>query len=266
MWTTVARSGWAAAARSRLQAAATRGLSRFVGRDSEMEQLGRALKQAQQGRGQVVAVVGELGVGKSRLFHEFVHSHRTTGWLVLLASSVSYGRATSYLPVVDLLKSYFEVEDGDCRSRTAYPILAGGSSAIKNNGANAIVCSSQTARRWHSGRHRRRRERQQRPRSRCFRSWAPISPIACARSTRSGPRSPRDKCESLARHSNFHHGAADRPEEDGGALNERDTLSVAPHDQDTRGVGRDIESTLLEPLECRLVIEHDQLLIGLSTD
>jgi class 3 adenylate cyclase/pimeloyl-ACP methyl ester carboxylesterase len=107
----------AAAARSRLQAAAARGLSRFIGRDTEMEQLGRALKQAQQGRGQVVAVVGELGVGKSRLFHEFVHSHRTTGWLVLQASSVSYGRATSYLPVVDLLKSYFEVEDGDGAQR-----------------------------------------------------------------------------------------------------------------------------------------------------
>jgi class 3 adenylate cyclase len=107
----------AAAARSRLQAATARGLSRFVGRDTEMEQLGRALKQAQQGRGQVVAVVGELGVGKSRLFHEFVHSHRTTGWLVLETSSVSYGRATSYLPVVDLLKSYFDIEDGDGAQR-----------------------------------------------------------------------------------------------------------------------------------------------------
>jgi class 3 adenylate cyclase len=64
-------------ARSRLQAAAARGLTRFVGRDAETELLRKALEQAQAGRGQVVAVVGEPGVGKSRLFHEFTHSHRT---------------------------------------------------------------------------------------------------------------------------------------------------------------------------------------------
>src|SRR3970282_2189010 len=66
-------------ARSRLQAAAARGLSRFVGRDTELEQLRRALEQAGQGHGQVVAIVGEAGVGKSRLFFEFTRSHRTQG-------------------------------------------------------------------------------------------------------------------------------------------------------------------------------------------
>ena len=68
-------------ARSRLQAAAARGLTRFVGRDAETEQLRKALEQARAGHGQVVAVVGEPGVGKSRLFYEFTHSHRTEGWL-----------------------------------------------------------------------------------------------------------------------------------------------------------------------------------------
>ena len=85
----------AGAARSRLQAAAARGLTRFVGRDAELEQLRRALERAGGGHGQVVALVGEPGVGKSRLVWEFTHSHRTQGWLVLESGSVSYGKATA---------------------------------------------------------------------------------------------------------------------------------------------------------------------------
>ncbi len=101
------------ARRSRLSAAATRGLTRFVGRDAELEQLRQALGRAAAGHGQVVAIVGEPGVGKSRLVWEVTHSHRVHGWLVLQAGSVSYGKATSYLPVVDLLKGYFAIEDRD---------------------------------------------------------------------------------------------------------------------------------------------------------
>jgi class 3 adenylate cyclase/tetratricopeptide (TPR) repeat protein len=101
------------AVRSRLQAAAARGLSRFVGRDAEIEHLRRALEQAGQGRGQIAAVVGEPGVGKSRLVFELTHSHRVEGWLVLESGSVSYGKATSYLPVIDLLKGYFGIGDRD---------------------------------------------------------------------------------------------------------------------------------------------------------
>ena len=99
--------------RTRLQAAAGRGLTRFVGRDAELEQLRDALDQASQGRGQVVAVVGEPGVGKSRLFWELTHSHRVHGWLIAQSASVSYGRATAYLPVIELLRGYFEVESRD---------------------------------------------------------------------------------------------------------------------------------------------------------
>ncbi len=75
--------------RSRLQAATARGLTRFIGRDPELEQLRQALERAGTGHGQVVAVVGEPGVGKSRLFWEFTHSHRTQGWLILESGSVS---------------------------------------------------------------------------------------------------------------------------------------------------------------------------------
>jgi class 3 adenylate cyclase/predicted ATPase len=99
--------------RRRLQAMARRALSRFVGRDTEIDHLHRALRRAGDGRGQFVAVVGEPGVGKSRLFFEFARSHRTRAWLVLESGSVSYGKATPYLPVIDLLKVYFKMEDRD---------------------------------------------------------------------------------------------------------------------------------------------------------
>jgi hypothetical protein len=100
-------------ARTRLQASARRGLTRFVGRDPELEQLRRAQQLAGDGHGQVAAAVGEAGGGKSRLLYEFTHSHRLQGWLVLESASVSYGKATSYLPVIDLLKGYFKIRDRD---------------------------------------------------------------------------------------------------------------------------------------------------------
>jgi predicted ATPase len=99
--------------RSRLHAAAARGLTRFVGRETELEQLRHTLSRAAAGHGQVVAIVGEPGVGKSRLVWEVTHSHRIHGWLVVHAGSISYGKATPYLPVIDLLKTYFKIEDRD---------------------------------------------------------------------------------------------------------------------------------------------------------
>jgi class 3 adenylate cyclase/tetratricopeptide (TPR) repeat protein len=103
----------AGAARTRLEAAARRGLTRFFGRNAELEQLCGALDRASLGHGQVVAVVGEPGVGKSRLFWELTHSHRVQGWLILEATSVSYGKATAYLPVIELLRGYFGIESRD---------------------------------------------------------------------------------------------------------------------------------------------------------
>jgi tetratricopeptide (TPR) repeat protein len=99
--------------RTRLEAAARRGLTRFVGRNAELEQLRDALDRASLGHGQVAAVVGEPGVGKSRLFWEFTHSHQVHGWLIAQSGSVSYGKATAYLPVIELLRGYFEIESRD---------------------------------------------------------------------------------------------------------------------------------------------------------
>ena len=99
--------------RRRLQASAARGFTRFVGRQQELAALQQALAQAGAGHGQVAALVGEAGVGKSRLVYEFVHSHHTQGWRVLESASVSYGKATPYFPVIDLLKRYGHIEDQD---------------------------------------------------------------------------------------------------------------------------------------------------------
>ena len=100
-------------ARTRLQAAGRRGLTRFVGRDEELGQLRRILELAQAGHGRVAAIVGEAGVGKSRLVYELTHSHRLEGWRVLESAAMSYGRTAGYLPVIDLLKGYFKIDARD---------------------------------------------------------------------------------------------------------------------------------------------------------
>jgi class 3 adenylate cyclase/tetratricopeptide (TPR) repeat protein len=103
--------------RTRLQASARRGLSRFVGREAELVQMKRALELAKGGRGQVVAAVAEAGVGKSRLFYEF-QAVMPPGCLVLETLSVSHGKASAYLPLIELLKSYFAItSDDDARRR-----------------------------------------------------------------------------------------------------------------------------------------------------
>ena len=97
--------------RSRLHAAVGRELSPFVGREREMEQLRRAVESARAGHGQVVSLVGEPGVGKTRLVYEFTRSLRSQEWGILESRAFSYLATTPYLPVIDLLRSYFHIED-----------------------------------------------------------------------------------------------------------------------------------------------------------
>jgi class 3 adenylate cyclase/tetratricopeptide (TPR) repeat protein len=99
--------------RRRLQATAARGLSPFVGRQTEVDVFRQALARAGAGHGQVVAVIGEPGVGKSRLVYECIHAHRTQAWRVLESASVAYGKATPYFPLIDLLKRYCHLEARD---------------------------------------------------------------------------------------------------------------------------------------------------------
>lgn len=112
--------------RTRLQVAQRRGLAQFVGREGELAQLRDALERAKAGHGQIVGVVGEAGVGKSRLFHEFkVLSQR--GCMVLETFSVSHGKSFAYLPLIDLVKNYFQIEPLDderrCREKVAGRML-----------------------------------------------------------------------------------------------------------------------------------------------
>jgi hypothetical protein len=98
--------------RTRLQRSAGRGLTKFVGRQREVDVLRHALEQAKAGHGQIVAAMGAPGVGKSRLFFEF-KAVSQSGSMVLEAFSVSHGKASAYLPVIDLLHSYFRMTSDD---------------------------------------------------------------------------------------------------------------------------------------------------------
>jgi predicted ATPase len=98
--------------RARLQRSARPGLTKFVGREREIEALRHAAEQAKAGRGQIVAAMAEPGLGKSRLFYEFKATSQS-GWMVLEAFSVSHGKASAYLPVIDLLRNYFDIAVAD---------------------------------------------------------------------------------------------------------------------------------------------------------
>lgn len=110
-------------ARTRLQASAARGLTPFVGRTVELEALHRARERAESGHGQLVTVVGEPGVGKSRLLYELTHALPMRPWLVLEARSVSSGQASAWAPVIDLLKQYFGIAADEDRRGAAEKVL-----------------------------------------------------------------------------------------------------------------------------------------------
>ncbi len=98
--------------RTRLQRGAARGLTKFVGRDHEMDAMKHAAQRTAEGHGQIVAAIAEAGAGKSRLFFEFKAKNQS-GWNVLETFSVSHGKASAFLPVIDLLWSYFEISSDD---------------------------------------------------------------------------------------------------------------------------------------------------------
>lgn len=99
------------AVRSRLQLAASRGLTPFVGRLNEISQLRQARERVLSGCSHLLAIVGEPGVGKSRLIHEFIRAEFATGWRILEAGSVSvsYGTGTSHRPLTEFLRGYFQI-------------------------------------------------------------------------------------------------------------------------------------------------------------
>jgi len=107
-----------------LRAAATRRLSRFVGRRAERARLEAMLAAAHAGRGQAAAVTAEPGVGKTRLVFELVQSLGIRDWRVLESTSLSYERTTSYLPIIELLRKYFELDEAGTSPETARRVAA----------------------------------------------------------------------------------------------------------------------------------------------
>ncbi len=114
----------AGAARSRLDLSRERGLTRFVGRAEEMEVLEEALERAGEGRGGVIGVVADPGIGKSRLCHEFAERCRARGFEVYEAQGQAHGEAIPFLPVLQMLRGYFGIEDRDSE-RAAREKIAG---------------------------------------------------------------------------------------------------------------------------------------------
>ena len=120
--------------RTRLEKSVGRGLSKFVGRIKEKETFRRAANLAKSGSGQIVAIVADPGVGKSRLIFEFKSECRA-GWNVLEAYSVSHGQGSSYLPVIELLHNYFEFgseDDAASRRGKVYAKLQSFNGALDN--------------------------------------------------------------------------------------------------------------------------------------
>jgi class 3 adenylate cyclase/tetratricopeptide (TPR) repeat protein len=100
-------------ARSRIDRSRERGFSRFVGRREELAELRRALAGATAGEGRAVGIVAEPGVGKSRLCHEFAEHCRREGYDVFEAQAQSHGTSSPYLPVLQMLRSFFAIGDAD---------------------------------------------------------------------------------------------------------------------------------------------------------
>ena len=103
----------APAARSRLQASAAHGLTRFVGRAGELDALQQIFAGVRDGLARVVALVGEAGVGKSRLLREFARGAASQGALVLESGSRAYGAGAAFRPGIEILRRYFKIEPGD---------------------------------------------------------------------------------------------------------------------------------------------------------
>lgn len=96
---------------TRIEASVARGLTKFVGRRKQMEALEEAFEKARSGAGQLVGIVGEAGVGKSRLLLELKNGLPKHAYTFLEGRCLHFGSAMPYLPILDILKSYFQVEE-----------------------------------------------------------------------------------------------------------------------------------------------------------
>jgi adenylate cyclase len=119
-------------AQTRFDISRARGLTRFIGRDSDMQTLEDALAQTQAGNGQVVGVVADAGTGKSRLCFEFVERCRARGFRVNEGHAVAHGTNVPYLPMLEAFRDYYGIERGDS-DRIAREKIAGRMLLIDEN-------------------------------------------------------------------------------------------------------------------------------------
>src|SRR5262249_15338131 len=110
---------------TRIEAGTERGLTPFVGRKRELNLLRESLLDAEKRRGQIVLLDGEPGVGKSRLLLEFQHSLKGEDVIWLMGRSLSFGNQMAYLPIIDLLKRLFSIQEADNAPAIAGKIEAG---------------------------------------------------------------------------------------------------------------------------------------------
>ncbi len=105
--------------RTRFDVSAERGLTPWVGRGRELELLLDGFERSKQGRGQAFSLVAEAGVGKSRLLYEFRKAVANEEVTFLEGKCLSYSRGVAFYPIIDILKSIFEIreEDGDSKIR-----------------------------------------------------------------------------------------------------------------------------------------------------
>jgi class 3 adenylate cyclase/tetratricopeptide (TPR) repeat protein len=115
----------ATSARTRVQAGAARGLTPLVGRNAEIDIFNKLVQRASAGRGQILAMIGEAGMGKSRLVHEFTRHQLPPGWLVLEGTSVSYGKATPHFPLIEILRRYFGIGPGEPSESIRNQVMTG---------------------------------------------------------------------------------------------------------------------------------------------
>jgi len=99
--------------RTRFDVSAERGLTPFVGRERELDLLLDGFQRAKSGKGQAFSIISEAGCGKSRLLYEFRKAVSNEDVTFLEGRCLSYGRGVAYHPIIDILKSNFDVHEGD---------------------------------------------------------------------------------------------------------------------------------------------------------
>ena len=111
--------------RSRFDVSAEKGLTPFVGRERELELLLDGLERAKSGSGQAISIVAEAGVGKSRLLYEFRKKVANEDLTLLEGKCLSFSRGVGYHPIIDILRSNFDVQDGDPDAEIRHKVTRG---------------------------------------------------------------------------------------------------------------------------------------------